>query len=414
MFGRGSNPCTLMFSRQRKQGGSPLKQITLRECLEQFGRILQDTLFKILAEEVGPLSAEAELLTAALKMVPLSRQLPCARGWRGRPAKDRDALFAAFLAKSIYGIETTRHLIDRLHTDMQLRRLCGWIHSREIPHESTFSRAFQEFAETQLPQRVHESLIVDTQQGRLIGHITRDSTAIEARERFDKLPKHKPLPKRRRGRARKGEVLLPGHRLSRQKKQTLPEMLSELPTHCSLGVKKSSKGHQQYWRGYKLHIDVADGQLPVSCLITAASLHDSQAAIPLAIMTAERVISLYDVMDAAYDAHDIHEHSRSLGHVPLIAPNGACAPIPKKVLASRNGYDKRFTAGQRYERKRQPFTPAESERFKIRTMSERVNARLKDQFGARSVRVRGAPKIFAHLMFGVIALTVDQLLRLVQ
>ena len=45
-------------------------------------------------------------------------------------------------------------------------------------------------------------------------------------------------------------------------------------------------------------------------------------------------------------------------------------------------------------------------------MSERVNARLKDEFGASKIRVRGAAKIMAHLMFGVIALTVDQWLRL--
>jgi hypothetical protein len=31
---------------------------------------------------------------------------------------------------------------------------------------------------------VHQALIRETQQDRLIGHIARDSTAIEARERF--------------------------------------------------------------------------------------------------------------------------------------------------------------------------------------------------------------------------------------
>jgi hypothetical protein len=39
-------------------------------------------------------------------------------------------------------------------------------------------------------------------------------------------------------------------------------------------------------------------------------------------------------------------------------------------------------------------------------MSERVNARLKKEFGARTLRVRGASKIMAHLMFGILALTV--------
>ena len=45
-------------------------------------------------------------------------------------------------------------------------------------------------------------------------------------------------------------------------------------------------------------------------------------------------------------------------------------------------------------------------------MVERVYSRLKDEFGARMVRVRGATKVMAHLMFGVLALTVDQLLKL--
>jgi len=48
-----------------------------------------------------------------------------------------------------------------------------------------------------------------------------------------------------------------------------------------------------------------------------------------------------------------------------------------------------------------------------RSTAERVNARLKDEFGGRMVRVRGDKKVMAHLMFGLIALTVDQLMRFV-
>jgi transposase len=55
---------------------------------------------------------------------------------------------------------------------------------------------------------------------------------------------------------------------------------------------------------------------------------------------------------------------------------------------------------------------AEADRYKERTMIERVNGRLKDEFGARQIRVRGASKIMAHLMFGALALTVDQLMKL--
>ena len=113
-------------------------------------------------------------------------------------------------------------------------------------------------------------------------------------------------------------------------------------------------------------------------------------------MTAQRVTSLYDVMDAAYDATEIMEHSRELGHVPIIRPvKRGRKEIPfQGVQPSRE------------------LTWAEADRFKERTMVERVYARLKDEFGARQIRVRGARKIMAHLMFGVLALTVDQIRKL--
>ncbi len=52
--------------------------------------------------------------------------------------------------------------------------------------------------------------------------------------------------------------------------------------------------------------------------------------------------------------------------------------------------------------------------FDFRTLAKRANARLKDEFGARCVRVRGAIKVKCHLMFGVLALAVDQILRVTQ
>lgn len=388
-------------------------QSTPRERILHYAYLLQGALFGLLETEVGPFSERARLLTAVLEMVPLSRQLPCARGWLGRPAKDRQALAAAFVAKSVYGLETTRQLVQRLHTDRQLRCLCGWTNARQIPHESTFSRAFQEFAETELPQRLHEALILHTQNGRLIGHIARDSTAIEARERFEGQPKHPPIPKRKRGRPRKAERALSGRRLPRQRRQTLAEMLSELPCHCSLGVKTSSKGYQQYWRGYKLHVDVAEGQIPISCLLTAASLHDSQAAIPLASMTAQRVTSLYDLMDCAYDANEIHAHSRSLGHVPLIAPHDRRAvPIPKRVQDSLRSYDKRRKVATRYDRKRSPFAPAEDSALKNGPWWNESTVGLKTSSGRVSSACVEPAKLWPHLMFGVLALTVDQRLKL--
>jgi hypothetical protein len=74
-------------------------------------------------------------------------------------------------------------------------------------------------------------------------------------------------------------------------------------------VKKSSNGHLRYWRGYKLHLDVTDGHIPISALLTGASVHESQAAIPLMTLSTQRVTCLYDLMDSAYDAAAIRAHS---------------------------------------------------------------------------------------------------------
>jgi hypothetical protein len=84
--------------------------------------------------------------------------------------------------------------------------------------------------------------------------------------------------------------------------QSAAEALAELPVHCDVGTKKNSKGYKETWRGYKLHADVNDCCLPISVALTAASVHDSQVAIPLMKTTSERVDYLYDLMDAAYDA----------------------------------------------------------------------------------------------------------------
>lgn len=60
------------------------------------------------------------------------------------------------------------------------------------------------------------------------------------------------------------------------------------------------------------------------------------------------------------------------------------------------------------------FDPAEMVRYNERTVTERMNARLKDGFGGNTVRVQGNVKVMSHLMFGPLVLAVDQLMRLPQ
>ena len=129
---------SVVSTQTKKQGASPQMQNTPRERLLQFSHILQTVLFDRLEFELGPLAEKARLLVAVLGMLPLSRWIAPQRGWQGRPSKDRQALGAAFLAKAIYGLETTRQLLERLRTDAQLRCLCGWNTVRQIPHDRRF------------------------------------------------------------------------------------------------------------------------------------------------------------------------------------------------------------------------------------------------------------------------------------
>ncbi len=107
------------------------------------------------------------------------------------------------IAKAVWDLPTTRHLIDRLKVDPTLRRLCGGSRVAEIPSEATFSRAFAEFSQSRLPERMHAALVAETLGDALIGHVSRDSTAIEARETPAPTPKAE-TPNRKRGRPRKG------------------------------------------------------------------------------------------------------------------------------------------------------------------------------------------------------------------
>ena len=304
----------------------------------------------------------------------------------------------------MFNFSTTRLLIEMLSADKTLRRLCGWQRAGEVPSEATFSRAFAEFAASALPSRLHAVLIQDTHADRLAGHISRDSTAIEAREKPAKPDKPAPEPKRKRGRPREGEVrpTPPASRIERQQGMTLAAMPAGLPRACDVGAKRNAKGYKVTWTGYKPHIDTADGEIPVSCLLTAASVHDSQVAIPLATITAGRVTSLHDLMDSAYDVAAIKQHSRDLGHVPIVDINPRATPGLKQELAD--------------EAKRQRLVGhrmAEQVRYGERSTAERVNGGLKDNHGGRAVRVRGPDKVMCHLMFGILSFTVLQLVRLV-
>ena len=321
----------------------------------------------------------------------------------GAPERSRVALAQAFVAKAVLGFERTTQLRSRLAVDTVLRRLLGFESNRPLPSEATFSRAFAEFARIGLPAQAHASLIRTHLGASVIGHIARDSTAICARERAqysaaetaalnaakaakaDKTPK---APKRR-GRPVAGSAKAkPRSRIPAQLLQTPQEALADLPQRCNKGKKRNAQGHFNTWVGYKLHLDVACCGVPVTAVLTSASVYDNQVSVPLARLSAQRVTSLYTLMDAAYDSEPLRQLERELGHVPIVAINSRGRENPPTLDA------------------------AEKKRFGERTVVERINSRLKDGFGCASVWVKGHAKVLCHTTFAVLAVSVDALMRL--
>jgi hypothetical protein len=375
----------------------------LKQRIASHWEKIQASLFPWLEEELPELTEKQQQLVSVLELVNIDKYVyRYEKGDRGRPLKSRHALVCAFIAKSVFNIPTTAMLIDRLKSDISLRRICGWESRRLIPSESVFSRAFAEFAQSELPSKLHGELIRKTYEGEIVGHLITDAAAVEARE--------KPAPKvieptisKTIGRPKKGEVRTPAY--TRIEKQalgimTFEEMLEDLPRQCDKGAKTNSKGQAQYWVGYKLHLTCDDHGIPLAALTTSASVHDSQVAIPLAKLTAQRVEGFYDVMDSGYLAEGIIAHSKSLGHVPLI-DNGPRNPEQKEIKRQ-----------EQLARETLNWQPADSIRYKCRTTVERVFSRLRDEFGIDFLRVRTHLKVQAHLMFGVLAMTVDQMLKL--
>ena len=369
-----------------------MKTTSEHRSLGELWESIQSWLFPMLEDEIGELDEKHRQFVAVCELCAPQDHMAAYR-WVGNgcPPSDRLALCKAFIAKAVWNFATTRDLIDAIRHRPTLRRLCGWETLGEVPSEATFSRAFDAFARDGRPQRIHEALLEAHYGDKLAGHVNRDSTAIHAREKAEAKPRAPRERKRgRRGRRRKDEPQTPPPdptRLQRQLKRDLSANLADLPRACDWGCKRNSQGKTECWRGYKAHLDVIDGDIPVSFILTSASVHDSQAAIPLAQTTALRVVNLYDLADAAYDAKEIREMSARLGHVAIIDHN------PRR--------------GGKIE-----FAPAEAQRYKQRSAVERVNSHLHDEHGGRHVRVRGPVKVAAHLAFGLMVIAAEQMLRL--
>jgi IS5 family transposase len=290
----------------------------------------------------------------------------------------------------VLNIPTNVALIDRLQVDIVLRRICGFITKKKIPCEATFSNVFEEFSASRICEKMHEELVKKELQNDVVFHISRDSSAIHAREKPTVQEIILPKEKQKRGRPAKGIIVPPKTptRIEKQLGQSLFEIQNDLIGNASYGMKRDSHGNNHVWCGYKLHLDIADGGIPISCILTTASVHDSGVSIPLQQMSLDRVKYLYLLADKAYDSAHIRENIRASGQVPI---------IPEKKR--RNGMVSEL----------ENF---ETIRFRERSTAERANSVLKDRFGARQIFVKGYEKVMCHLMFGVLVLFSETITRL--
>lgn len=325
---------------------------TTRHGYRQHHELLQLELVAWSAQHEAAATPSHQRIVHVLDWLELERFVGRRPHARGAPERSRWALANAFVAKAVLNLGQTRQLLDRLRVDPVLRRLLGFDARHKLPSEATFSRAFAQFAAAELPQRA-------------------------------------PKPAPGRGRKRAGQSPgAPRSRIPAQLTQSAQQAIADLPTACNKGIKRDARGNPNAWIGYKLHLDVACCGVPLSALCTSASCHDNQVSIPLARLSAQRVTSLYTLMDAAYDSQALRDFEHSLGHVPIVAINPRGRQHPPTL------------------------EPAQVARFAARTAVERAFGRLKDSLACDAVWVKGQAKVFCQAMFSVLALSAQALMAL--
>ena len=349
--------------------------------LSKFALGLQGRLFDLL-ESLHPSIEDRYVdLALALDYLQVEAIVPCPTLRRGRPSCSRAVMFRSFVAKALWNVKDTRSLRRMLLSDEPFRTVCGYKRRGDVPSEPTLSRAFAELARSNFAERVHAKKILEIVGDGLLMEVYRDSSAIPAREKPLKKPQKPVQPKKKRGRKPGGEKApaAPPTRQERQLVQSLRESLDDLPTACDIGAKKNSKGHNQCWIGYKLHVDVTEFGLPISVLTTSASVHDSQVAIPLMRLTSTRAQALYQLMDAGYPGSAIVEAATQLGQIAIVKPK-ATPTGPAKEM-----------------------DPDRARRLSNRWQVEQFFSWIKERFGARNVLVKGHCKVHFHLMCAVLS-----------
>ncbi len=367
---------------------------------------LENCLFLEIKEQLGTLSTKEEKLIKILDFAQIEKNVTVVT--ITNIPKDREEIARAMIAKSVYNMQTTRDLIDRLHSDRVLRVLCGWRYKIDIPSEAKFSRVFKELSDLQIAQKTHKKFVNEYLSDTVFMYNATDAAMIPLREKPVKIKKEE-KPKNKVGRPKKGEKREPVKPkiLELQKEmKTTKKMLSLVSTVCGVGVKQNSKGNREITIGGKLHISAVDGDIPIAAFYSGANVHDSSVALPLINETGKRVMYLRDLLDAWYDSDIIREFSEKLNHKAIIDIN----PKNSKELKQKIQLIKDEKV--KFEFLNLPKS-SDEHHYNQRSMVERVNKYLKDDFGCNTIYYQGATKVASVLSFGILSVCIHQSLKLI-
>jgi len=367
---------------------------------------LENSLFPLLQEKLGVLSSKEQRLIKILDFAEIEKNI-CTTS-KTNPPKDREQIARAFIAKSVYNFQTTRDLIDRLYVDRTLRVLCGWRHSKNIPSESKFSRAFKELSDLKIAEKTHEKFVKEYLSQMIFFYNATDATKIPLREKVIKKNKEEPKIKHKAGRPKKGETrepIKPKILEQQLEMQTVEEKLTLVSRECGVGIKQSSKGNREVWIGGSLHISAVDGDIPITAFYSGANVHDSSVALPLIQETSKRVNYMYDLQDAGYDADIIRKFSIQHNHRPIIDINPKNSRELKAKIELIEHEQKMFKDLNQH-------LNLDKQHYNQRSMVERVNKYLKDDFGCNKIYYQGADKVASVLAFGVLSICIHQSLKL--
>jgi len=294
---------------------------------------------------------------------------------KGRVGYDLLPILGIMLLKLHYRQPTMKETLLLLQENGNLRDILG---ISKVPSQASVSRLSRDVESIVNPAALHERVIQAYQEGmdnRMVGHLSIDSTIIEAREKpFVKKKEKKVSSPKKKGRKKKGSPEEKEYReqKAREELERL-EYLTEdfiksfcrLEMRCSLTAKQNSKGMKQWFIGYKIHLATDDFGVPIAYIITGACVHDCKVAVPLMKMAYQRTDFFYALMDKGYLNPDINAYADMIGRKVIIDQRARRGVIPL------------------------PMDKPEAERYKARTTVERTNSELKDGYLPDKIYRRG-------------------------